>query len=48
MTEQIRVTATIDLNLESDSGLLDAASNVFWTVELVEVGFEEGESCTTF
>ena len=42
-TEQIRVIGTDDLNLESNSELKDAASNVFWTVEPVEVEFEEGE-----
>ena len=31
--------------LESDSELSDAASNVLWTTEHVEVEFEEGESC---
>ena len=33
--------ATNDLNLESDSELSDAASNVFWTDEPVDVEFEK-------
>ena len=40
--------ATNDINLEGDSELSDAASNVFLTVKPVEAEFEKGESCIKY